>query len=180
VRDLHLLSRPFQETEMAQPKKPSRPTRAPAKPAAAPPAAAQLTKAAAEFQRFKAARAAATGSETAPPPEPPSAPAPMAAMPPWTMPPSFALPQPGVVQPAPLAVGPLGDRLGSTLRLGIDVINMALAGSLRLLGSVGQGGWQRHYGDHCGCGRHSPPAVDCCCVFEADPCCTPSVGNCRD
>ena len=117
----------------------------------------------------------------------------MPGMPPWTLPPSFSLPQPpqgwagmlpqpGVVQPAPLAVGPLGDRLGSTLRLGIDVINMALAGSLRLLG--GYAGHDHGHGGHCGCGGHGHVehcgGYDCCHVYEHDGCCTPSVGNCCD
>jgi hypothetical protein len=157
------------------------------------------SKAAAEFQRFKAARAAAAAASegaTAPPTGPASAgsPPPMNALPPWAMPPSFSLsqppqgwamlPQPGVVQPAPLAVGPLGDRLGSTLRLGIDVINMALAGSLRLLGGMGYGGQEHDCGGHSGCGGHSCAehcgGYDCCCIFEHDHCCTPSVGNCCD
>jgi hypothetical protein len=165
------------------------------------------TKAAAAFQRFKAARAEALGNaapETGPAAgtETPAG----AGTPPWPFPPSFSLPQmpqmpqmpqgwagmlpqPGVVQPAPLAVGPLGDRLGSTLRLGIDVINMALAGSLRLLGGggwgghaqchCGHGGYPSHHGYHGGgcdpCGGH-----DCCGVFEHEGCCNPSVGTCCD
>ena len=152
---------------------------------------AEESKAAAEFRRFKEAReaaAAADSSATTASPAPASAgsPSPMTGMPPWATPPSFSLPpsaqgwamlpQPGMVQPAPLAVGPLGDRLGSTLRLGIDVLNMALAGSLRLLGGMGHGGHQQGCGchpvhDHCG-------GHDCCCGVEHDDCCTPSVGSC--
>ena len=165
---------------MATSRKPRRPAPAPAKAGGDQPAAAPLSKAAAEFHRFKAARAAAA-SDAASPPAPGPADVPtMGALPPWAVPPSFALPQPGVVQPAPLAVGPLGQRLGSTLRLGIDVINMALAGSLRLLGGMGYGGYgcEPGYGGGChgGCGC----MTDCCCVFEQDGCCTPSVGNCCD
>lgn len=188
---------------MATTRKPRQP--APAPPAAktpAKPAAAGngQSKAAAEFQRFKAARAAAAAAEGSAAPSPPSSgasglPPPMTGMPPWAMPPTFSLPQPpqgwaammpqpGVVQPAPVAVGPLGDRLGSTLRLGIDVINMALAGSLRLLGGIGYGQHEHGYGGHCSCGGHAGAGhcggYDCCRVFEHDDCCTPSVGNCCD
>jgi len=150
--------------------------------------------AAAEFRRFKEARAAAAAAtEGGTPPSSPNpagagSPSPMGALPPWAMPPSFSLPQPpqgwamltqpGVVQPAPLAVGPLGDRLGSTLRLGIDVINMALAGSLRLLGRMDDGGHAPGCGGH-SCAEHCG-GYNCCCVFEHGDCCTPSVGNCCD
>lgn len=155
------------------------------------------TKAAAAFQRFKAARAEALGNVA---PEPGSAAGTQTpkggSTPTWPLPPSFSLPQPpegwmgmlpqpGVLQPAPQAVGAIGDRLGSTLRLGIDVINMALAGSLRLLGGLNPGSHCGCYGhpDHrCTCGSFGRDCggYDCCCVFEHDPCCTPSVGRCCD
>lgn len=174
-----------------------KPRRAPA----APTPAKTKTKAATEFRRFQEARAAAgveanatsMGSTTDPSTTGTSSPG----LPPWPSPPSFSLPQipqmphgwagmlpqPGMVQPAPLAVGPLGDRLGSTLRLGIDVINMALAGSLRLLGGGGWGGHAQchggnhgHHGGCCDpCGGH-----DCCEVFEHEGCCNASVGTCCD
>lgn len=159
------------------------------------------SKAAAKFRLFKEAReaaaAASEGGTTASSSSPSgawSAP-PMTALPPWAMTPSFSLPQlppgwggmlpqPGLVQPAPLAAGSLGDRLGSTLRLGIDVINMALVGSLRLLGGIGHGNHEHGDGGYCGCGSHSCAehcgSYDCCCVFEHNDCCTPSVGNCCD
>lgn len=154
------------------------------------------SKAAAEFRLFKEAREAAAAASEGGTPASSSSPSgawsapPMTALPPWAMPPSFSLPQspqgwggmlpqPGLVQPAPLAVGSLGDRLGSTLRLGIDVINMALVGSLRLLGGIGHGNHE-----HGGCGSHSCAehcgGYNCCCVFEHNDCCTPSVGNCCD
>jgi hypothetical protein len=193
VRDLQLLSGRPKENIMADTKKSRHAARASA-------AGKTESKATAEFQRFKAARAAAAAAPeggTTPSASPAGAgsPPPMTALPRWAMPPSFSLPQPpqgwamlpqpGVVQPAPLAVGPLGDRLGSTLRLGIDVINMALAGSLRLLGGMGYGSQEHGCGGHYGCGGHSCAAehcggYDCCCVFEHDHCCTPSVGNCCD
>jgi hypothetical protein len=76
---------------------------------------------------------------------------------------------------------PLGDRLGTTLRLGIDVINMALAGSLRMLGGAGYGGHEQDCGCQCGCGGHTRQESccgdDCCGSYERD-CCTPSVGSC--
>ncbi len=186
---------------MAEPRKPRQAARASAAGKAQSKTAVAgkaESKAAAEFRRFKEARAATPateGDDAAPSVPAAGSPPPMMALPPWAMPPSFSLPQPpqgwggmlpqpGTVQPAPLAVGPLGDRLGSTLRLGIDVINMALAGSLRLLGGMGYSGHEPGYGDHCGCGGHPfaehHGGYSCCCVFEHDDCCTPSVGNCCD
>lgn len=164
-------------------------------PRASAAARTQQSKAAAAFQRFKAAGAAAAaateGSATSSAAPVGATPSPVA-MPPWPTPPSFSLsqppqgwgmlPQPSVVQSAPLAVGPLSDRLGSTLRLGIDVINMALAGSLRLLGGIGSGGHEHCCGGVHGYGGHACAeqcgGYDCCCAFEHDHCCTPSVGNC--
>lgn len=162
---------------------------------------ASVSKASAKFQLFKEARKAAAAASEGGTPTSSSRPSgagsssPMTALPPWAMPHSFSLPQPpqgwgcmlpqhGVVQPTPLAAGSLGDRLGSTLRLGIDVINMALAGSLRLLGGMGYGGQEHGCGGHYGydghsCAKHCG-SYDCCCVFEHDDCCTPSVGNCCD
>lgn len=172
-----------------------------AKPAAKPEVKTETTtanKAAAAFQRFKAARAEALGNESqaAGPAAGTETPAGGTA-PTWPFPPSFSLPQPpegwlgmlpqpGILQPAPQAVGAIGDRLGSTLRLGIDVINMALAGSLRLLGGFNPGNHYGYYHGHpghgCTCGGHGHDCggYDCCCVFEHDPCCTPSVGRCCD
>jgi hypothetical protein len=166
---------------MPNPKKP-RPT------TPAPSATTTESKAAAEFRRFKAASAAAAPGASALPTAPAAnaAPAPMPGLPPFFSLPGSAqgwamLPQPGMVQPAPLAMGPIGDRLGSTLRLGIDVLNMALAGSLRMLGSMGYGGQEQGCGCQCGCGGPSRQGSccgnDCGCGYEQD-CCTPSVGSC--
>jgi hypothetical protein len=165
------------------------PTPRKSRPQAAPaPAPVPETKAAEAFRRFKEAAAAAAASAPSKAP----APAPAQAPPSFSLPPGFAqgwavLPQPGPVppgpdQPGPQAMYPLGDRLGTTLRLGIDVINMALAGSLRMLGGAGYGGHERDCGCPCGCGGHARQESccgghDCCEVFERD-CCTPSVGSC--
>lgn len=169
---------------MAETKKRAAPAEAAGKPE---------TKAAAEFRRFKEAReaaasAAASGASSAGGGAATMAP-PATGLPPWTMPPAFSLPpapqgwpgmlpQPGLVQPAPQAVGGLGERLGSTLRLSIDVVNMALAGTLRWLGGAEHAAWDahccvpRHVHHHHGC--------DCCGVFGHDCGCTPHVGNCCD
>jgi hypothetical protein len=77
--------------------------------------------------------------------------------------------------------GSLLSQLGSTLRLGVEVVNAALAGSARMLNGMSglsygaEPGW---YPGGCGsdcCGQ------DCCgqdCCGGCEPCCEPSVGRC--
>ncbi len=132
------------------------------------------------------------------------------AMPAWGYPPSVApfaqsAPQeafagaPMAVPAATAVSGSASERLGSTLRLGVEVVNASLGNGLRLLeGLTGMtselGGvvWP-HAGGHCGCGGGYSCGCSCCC----DPCltecgchdcchvlgcgcqsCEPSVGTC--
>ena len=108
-------------------------------------------------------------------------------MPGWGMPPSMAMfPQaPGYMPTAapggPHPMGSLTERLGATLRLGVDLLNAALAsgaGALSGMGAAyspgyGHGGpW--HTG---GCGCESGCGYDCCEVLNCG-CCRPGVSSC--
>jgi hypothetical protein len=69
--------------------------------------------------------------------------------------------------------GSLADSIGTSLRLGVDVVNAALAGGVRLLG-----GFSAAYGhEDCGCESCCEPSCcepDCC----GCECCDPGVGSC--
>ena len=175
------------------------------------PAASGGAKAQAEFQQYKA-RMAAAGQGQGPghPPVPGQGPGgapvymvpvgipqggyqPGGAMPGWAIPPSLAsltqnMAGPGnyasaMVGPGVAAAGSLAERLWSSLGLGLDVLNTALAGSARMLSGLYGGGaygsdvyGSRHgHGDHgcgCGCGCGSSCCDEDCCG------CNPSVGRC--
>jgi hypothetical protein len=169
VRSFQLLK---EDREMAD-----QPQSGSAQPAPAPDAA--QNKAQAEFQRYKErlAQEAAGGAN-------------FAIMPGWALPPSLTaapgwhhgMPGPMFQQPAPMASGSLRLRLGSTLRLGVDFINSALAGGVRVLSGIGAGyemGWPAGYaqghGHGCGCGSCGH---DCCDYFGCSECCRPGVGSC--
>jgi len=97
--------------------------------------------------------------------------------------------------PPQLGPGTLTDRLRTTLRLGVDVVNASLAGSLRVMGGLTDitawawsdpsRGYRGHHGSHCGCGCGSSSCgchgscgcCDCCTVLS-DPCCSPGVSSC--
>lgn len=176
------------------------------------------TKAQSEMDRFRARRTSDFGSMAASASQPFAGPVQWAyvAPPPgaghgWPLPPSVVQmgPPPGLGGPsfpggaAPglqAAADTVGGRLGSTLGLGVDVLNAVLAGSIGLLqrfsagygyaspaggcgcgGSCGCGGG---HGGGCGCGGGcGDPCMtgcgyDCCCAVGCDTCCNPSVGNC--
>jgi hypothetical protein len=112
-------------------------------------------------------------------------------MPGWAVPPSVAmLPNsPGsagfFVPMAPggiPGVGSLTHQLGSTFRLGVDVINAALAGGVRLLNGIASR--TQGYGEQgCGCEACSGGCCDseCCgndCCGGCESCCRPGVGTC--
>lgn len=174
---------------------------------------ASRTKAQAEFDRHKAkyeAAQAAHGASPAagqgaamPPPFPQAAYAYVPQGAPygpirWGLPPSMAplpvmpgagMPMPGMPMGTGTRAEPLGDRLGSTLRQGIEVLNAGLAGGLRFLGGLSgaayqPGAWGAPYGGgyecaepaHCHCHVHD--CCDCCHPHAGDCGCHPSVGNC--
>jgi hypothetical protein len=149
---------------------------------------AQESKAQAEFARYKdrvgegATRAAAFASRL-----------PTSAVPAWSL-------QPPLPGPPPAAGGPVGwgtptgpasvdtqsvtQSLGTTIRLGVDVLNAALSSSLTMLGG-GVGAARRGESCRCGggCDRCGPCECDCCDVFECGcgcgcGSCEPSVGTC--
>lgn len=99
--------------------------------------------------------------------------------------------------PVPPQLGPdtLTDRLRTTVRLGVDVLNATLVGGLRVMGGLSDitawawsdpsRGYRGHSGGHCGCGCgasscgcHSTCGCDCCTVLSCDPCCSPGVSSC--
>jgi hypothetical protein len=102
-------------------------------------------------------------------------------MPGWAVPPSVAMfPRGGPGYFAPIApagemgTGSLTASLGSTLRLGVDVLNAALAGGVRFLNGVSDAAYGER--EHCDCGGcNDDPCGSDCCDCE---CCHPSVGNC--
>ncbi len=173
-------------------------------PKASSPETTPATKAQVEFQRYKAgpgasqAQAGTAGNQVFM--HPINFPQNGPALPHWAFPPSMAaLPQPlvsaglypSMMQPGIVATGSLQERLGSTLRLSIDVVNAALAGGVRVLGGISNmayrlgdegmeqagygscGSWcddgcvtRYNYHDCCGCsacGNHCHPSVGTCC-----------------
>jgi hypothetical protein len=166
---------------------------APAKPSSSDAAAPTPNKAQAEFQRYtkrmegqQPGSAPAIMMPFAVPPGSEGAPV-------WAVPPSVAMLPHGWGSPGFFAAMPHGgalghssltSSLGSTVRLGVDVINAALAGSVRLLNGISGSAYgfdEQRYG-YSGCGCHS--GCDCCgddcCGFNCCgcECCNPSVGTC--
>ena len=164
-----------------------------AKPASSDAAAQNPNKAQAEFQRYM------RRMETQQPGGAPAFMMPFAVSPGnegapvWAVPPSVAmLPHgpgsPGFFAAMPhggaLGQGSLTSSLGSTIRLGVDVVNAALAGSIRLLNGISGAAYS--YGElgygHSDCGCHASCnccADDCCgCDCCGCECCNPGVGTC--
>lgn len=80
------------------------------------------------------------------------------------------------------SAGGLTESIGTTVRLGVDLLNAALAGSVKILG--GFSGAYGH-GGHKGCGCGSGYVCESCCepsCCEPDCCgcesCHPGVGSC--
>lgn len=162
-------------------------------------APAEESKAQAEFARYKErVEGAAAGASFA-------SPLPRGAVPAWSLQPSLVAAGPpgagpAVWVPEPPGAGappPIAQGLGTTIRLGVDVLNATLSSSLRLLSGVGETvgvfawpGTSAACGcgscdcGSCGCGSCDccGPACDCCCVLECGcggrGCCEPSVGTC--
>jgi hypothetical protein len=151
-----------------------------------PPAAAApgVTKAQAEFQRYKSRLAAEQATAGAGGNPLYAVPVGFGGgMPAWGIPPSLTmLPHPpgvsgfgpAMIAPSAMAAGSLADRIGSSLRLGLDVVNAVLAGSARIL----DGMYGRYEYDEMRCGYGS--CCSCCesCCNECCSCCSPSVGRC--
>lgn len=126
----------------------------------------------AEFQRYKARLAGASPMMI-----------PMMMGPGWAVPPSLAAfgaaSQPG----SGASAGSIGDRLGLTLRLGIDFLNGLLASGAGTLGGAAgmlpqgayNGASECGCGGHCGCGGNC--GCDCCAVMGCD-CCRPGLSGC--
>jgi hypothetical protein len=111
----------------------------------------------------------------------------------WAVPPSVAMLPQGSGSPGFFATMPHGgvpgqssltSSLGSTIRLGVDVINAALAGSVRLLNGISGAAYgygEPAYGHSgCGCDAGCDCCGDDCCGYDCCgcECCNPSVGTC--
>jgi hypothetical protein len=99
----------------------------------------------------------------------------------WGMPPSMGA-LPGYPMPAqgpsgPHPLGSLTERLGATVRLGLDLLNATLASGANALGGgmmpSPSGPWGGH-GHGCGC---DSCGYNCCEVFDSG-CCRPGVHGC--
>ncbi len=132
------------------------------------------------------------------PPMPNTMSLPQSMMPPQgIMPPQGMIPPPGFgAIPAAFASGELFNSLGNMLRLGIDTINAALAGSNQLMQGFTGGGQihnpQPQYPQGCGCRGHMQhccghyyqrntyheSGCHSCCDVYGESCCNPSVHNC--
>jgi hypothetical protein len=149
---------------------------------------AARTKAQEEFSQYKE-RAAASGPTAGPRVAIPLA---QGGAPAWSVPPAVVMAPPAAGgQGAPAGPGLAGTAqgLGDTIRLGIDVLNAALAGGARLLGGattlaadLGYGAGELDgYGHECGCGHGYDGCHDCCDCCDALGCgcgCHPGVGSC--
>jgi hypothetical protein len=151
--------------------------------------ATKATKAQAEFARFKGQQSAAAGAG---PGVGFASPLPTAAVPAWSLqppPPPVGGPQgygpgtgPAWGPAAPCAgnTASIVDGVGTTIRLGVEVLNAALSNSLGMLNGMGDAvGWGRGTSgyDDCGC-CEDQCGYDCCCVMGCGGCCEPSVGTC--
>ena len=146
------------------------------KPAPAESATTTPNKAQAEFERYLKHMQAQQGGMS-PLMMPIAVPPGYEAAPGWAVPPSVAMLPRGPVA-AGFAMGPMqaaaGDsltaKLGSTLRLGVDVVNAALAGGVRLFEGIS--GMAYGYGEPwhgqagCRCEACSCCEHDCCCGCE--------------
>jgi len=79
----------------------------------------------------------------------------------------------------------MAGKLGTSLRLGIEILNAGLAGGVRLLEGMAGPEFAHHGYDACSqsscdcCQPHDCcDCMDCCSVFGARSCCTPKVGTC--
>ncbi|MDA8051264.1 MAG: hypothetical protein M0002_14895 [Rhodospirillales bacterium] len=134
----------------------------------------------AEFARYKA-RMAAAGPMMMPVMMPPGGVMP-GAMPGWAVPPSLALfgAPGGAAGGSAGGVRTIGEGLGTTVRLGIELLNAVLASSAGALGGAAEmlphgEGWRGEHGYGCGC--HCCCATDCCALMGCG-CCEPGISGC--
>ena len=147
------------------------------------------SKAQAEFARYKRRVEGAAAAEG--PAAPFGSPLAPGAIPAWSLQPALPLAGPPDAggygwRRAPAAgvgaTGSLVEGMGTTIRLGVDVLNAALASSLRMLNGVGETVGLLTWGDDqdscCDCCGHH--GHDCCSGMSCGSCgcCEPSVGTC--
>jgi hypothetical protein len=139
---------------------------------------AQESKAQAEFARYKQ-RIEASG-----PAAPFASPLPVGAIPAWSLQPAFAAAEPQGAAGSSTTTSVV-QGLGTTIRLGVDVLNAALANSVAMLGGAARAWSSTSCGCACGwscddcCDCCDCCGYDCCCVMScACGCCEPRVGAC--
>jgi hypothetical protein len=111
------------------------------------------------------------------------------------------MPPQGMMPPMPgtMPTQPSGDlftSVGNMLRLGVDTINAALAGSNQIMQAFAGTGyhdpygyqghphhyhhdWDYHHHAYCGCHHHDPACCyPSCCDCYGESCCNPSVHGC--
>jgi hypothetical protein len=148
-----------------------------------PEPAAQATKAQAEFHSYKDRLQPSGGPGASF-----ASPLPSAAIPAWSLRPApvaaYGPPAPGpgpYGSPAPSGGGgyaSIVDGVGTTIRLGVEVLNAALSSSLTMLNGMGYA--VDYGGGGCDCEECNPcGGYDCCSVMGSGcGCCEPSVGSC--
>ncbi|HWF35287.1 MAG TPA: hypothetical protein VG295_07935 [Solirubrobacteraceae bacterium] len=137
----------------------------------------EATKAQAEFAKYKDQLGQSGPAASF------ASPLPSAAIPAWSLRPGPG-PAPGARGAGPGPYRPpapggttyasIVDGVGTTLRLGVEVLNAALSSSLTMLNGVAWGG------GGCDCEECNPcGGYDCCSVMSSGcGCCEPSVGGC--
>lgn len=130
----------------------------------------------AEFARYKARMAGGMAPMMMPMMMAP------AGMPGWAVPPSVtSFAPPGAAGGASGAgVRTIGEGLGTTVRLGIELLNAVLASSAGALGGAAEmlpygHAWRQEHDAGCGC--HCGCEPDCCSYFGCR-CCEPGVSGC--
>src|ERR1700744_5884605 len=140
-----------------KPKRPARGggrARAASKPSTAQAAAGKPSTAQAEFANYKdrvAQTAMASDSSsagTAGPNAPFASPLPASGIPAWSLQPPEISHHPTPGPPPNIHPAAFADDVGTTIRLGVCVLNTALSGGLRVLTGIGEAIWRD---DSCGC-----------------------------
>ncbi len=180
-----------------KPKRPARGgarARAASKPSTAQAAASKPSTAQAEFANYKDRLAQQTAmvsdsssTGTAGASAPFASPLPASGIPAWSLQPPEISHHPIPGPPPNIDPGAFADDVGTTIRLGVCVLNTALSGGLRVLTGIGEAIWRD---EDCGCDEcRGVRAYDCCTVLASDcgcgcggecgcGCCEPSVGSC--